>query len=113
LERQDVREIGRNEDGASVGLPDFSTGITVEAFQAGGKVWVDQERLKMCKRKSRPAVGRCRRRGYVTWSGPEAREEERWSMPERSSGMLKGEQKEEWVGPQQEEERKVFICCLP
>ena len=47
LEVQDVRKLGRKEDGASVGLPDFSTGIVKEVFQAGGKERVDQERLKI------------------------------------------------------------------
>ena len=42
-----MSEIGRKEVGASVGLPDFSTGNIEEAFQADGKEWVDQDKLKM------------------------------------------------------------------
>ena len=74
-----------------------------EDFQAEGKVCVDQERLKRKSRKDRAEKGRCWRRGYATWSGPAAEEEERREIAEVSSERLTGEQKNGWT--HQEERR--------
>ena len=67
----------------------------MEDFQAEGKEWVDQERLKINKRKVMAEGGRFRSRGYDTWSGPAAVEADREVKPVVSSERLNGEQKDE------------------
>ena len=66
---------------------------------------MDQERLKMKSKNDKASGGRCCRKGYATWSGPAAVEEERRETAVVSSDSLKGEQKEEWSGDTQDEER--------
>ena len=41
-----------------MGLPDLCTGKIVEDFHLAGKEWVDQERLKINKRKDLASEGR-------------------------------------------------------
>ena len=44
-------------------------GIVENVFQVDGKEYKDQEKLKMCMRKSIPEQGRCFSMGYVILSG--------------------------------------------
>jgi len=50
FEKQKVREIGQKEVGESANLPGLCMGIMVADFQHEGKVWEDQDQLKMEKR---------------------------------------------------------------
>ena len=56
FETQQVREIGRKEAGESIGFPILWMGIIENVFQMEGR---DQERLKICRRKSMPERRRC------------------------------------------------------
>ena len=56
---QVVREIGRKEAGESRGFPISWMGIIEDVFQMKEKECKNQERLKMCRRKSMPERGRC------------------------------------------------------
>ena len=58
FETQEVREISRKEVGESRIFPILWMGI-IDVVQMEGKKCKDQERLKMCKRKSMPERGRC------------------------------------------------------
>ena len=49
---QEVRDMGRKEEGDEVGLPGLWIGMIVDGFQVEGKDCEDQERLKRCSRKS-------------------------------------------------------------
>ena len=58
FDTQDVREIGQKEAGESRGFPILWMEIIEDVFQMEGKECEDQERLKMCRRKSMPEQGR-------------------------------------------------------
>ena len=58
FDTQEVREIGLKEAGESRGFPILWMGIMEDVFQMEGKECEDQERLKMCRRKSMPERGR-------------------------------------------------------
>ena len=47
FDTQEVREIGRKEEGESRGFPILCMGIIEDVFQMEGKECEDQERLKM------------------------------------------------------------------
>ena len=61
-----------------------------------------QERLKVCMRKSMPERGRCFSMGQATFSGPVAKDKERFAAAAKNSVEKKGEQKDEsdssWLG---------------
>ena len=59
FDMQEVREIGRKEAGESRGFPILCMGIMEDVFQMEGKECEDQEKLKMCRRKSMPERERC------------------------------------------------------
>ena len=59
FEMQEMREIGRKDVGESRGFPILWMGIIEDVFQMEGKECKDQERLKMCWRKSMPERGWC------------------------------------------------------
>ena len=53
FDTQEVREMGRKEAGESRGLSSYVwMEITEDVFQMEGKECEDQERLKMCRKKS-------------------------------------------------------------
>ena len=54
-----VREIGRKEAGESKNFPILRIRIKEDVFQVEGKECKDQERLKMCRRKSMLERRRC------------------------------------------------------
>ena len=54
-----VREIHRNEAGESRGFPILWMGIIEDIFQMEGKECKDQERLKICRKKSMPEQEWC------------------------------------------------------
>ena len=58
-ETQMVRKIGRKEAKESLGFSVLWMGITEDVFQMEGMECIDQERLKMCRRKSMPEQGKC------------------------------------------------------
>ena len=58
-----MREMGLYEEGESESFPGLRMGMIVDCFQADGKVCVDQERLKMYRRKCNADCGRWDRRG--------------------------------------------------
>ena len=53
-----MREMGLYEKGESEGFPDLRMGMIVDCFRADGKVCVDQERLKIYRRKCNADCGR-------------------------------------------------------
>ena len=53
-ETEEMREIGRKEAGELRGFPILCMGIMEDVFHMEGKECKEQERLKMCKRKSMP-----------------------------------------------------------
>ena len=59
FDTQEVREIGRKKAGESRGFPILCVGIIQDVFQMEGKECEDQERLRMCRRKSMQERGRC------------------------------------------------------
>ena len=77
FETVEVREIGWKEAGESRSFSILWIGITKDVFQMKGKECKDQERLKMCRRKSMPERGRCFNMGLATLPGPVAVNEER------------------------------------
>ena len=58
-----MREMGLYEEGESEGFLGLRMGMIVDCFQADRKVCVDQERLKMYRRKFNADCGRWDRRG--------------------------------------------------
>ena len=56
---QEVREMSLKKAGELRGFPILWMGIIKDVFQTKGKECKDQERLKMCKRKSMPERERC------------------------------------------------------
>ena len=85
FDMQEVREIIRKEVGESRGFRIMWMRIIEDVFQMEGKKCKDQERLKMCRRKSMPERGRCFSMGYATWSGPVAVDEEKFEAAVRNS----------------------------
>ena len=63
LEMQEVREMGRKEDGEEVGFPGLWMGMIVVGFQQEGKVWECQDLLKRERRRSCAGSGRCFSKG--------------------------------------------------
>ena len=59
FDTQQVREIDWKKAGESRGFPILWLGIIEDVFQMEGKECKDQERLKVCRRKSMPYRGRC------------------------------------------------------
>ena len=59
FEPQEVKEMGRKEAGESRGFPILWMGIIGNVFQIEGKECKDQERMKICRKKSMPERGRC------------------------------------------------------
>ena len=59
FEMQEVREVGRKEAGELRGFPMLRILIIEDVFQMEGKECKDQERLKMCRKKSMPEQGEC------------------------------------------------------
>ena len=59
FETQEVRDINRKEAGESRGFPISWMGIIDDVFLMEGKECNNEERLKMCRRKSMPERGRC------------------------------------------------------
>ena len=59
FEMSEVREISWKEAGELRGLPIRRMGIKKDVFQMEGKERKNQERLKMCRKKSMPERGRC------------------------------------------------------
>ena len=59
FETQELREIGRKEAGNSRGFIILWVGIIEDVFQMEEKECKDQERWKMCWRKSMPERGGC------------------------------------------------------
>ena len=47
---QEVREMGRKEDGEEVGFPGLWMGVIVVGFQQEGKVWQDQDLFEKRKK---------------------------------------------------------------
>ena len=58
VEAKEVREIGRKEAGKSRSFRILWIGLIEDVFQMEGKKYKDQEKLKMCRRKSMPERGR-------------------------------------------------------
>ena len=94
FETHEVREIDRKEAGESRGFLILCMGIMEDVFQMERKECIDQERLKMCWRKSTPERGRCFSMGWATLSGPVAVDEERFVAAARSSAGGEGGPKE-------------------
>ena len=63
FETKEVREIGRKKAGDSGGLLILWMGIMENVFKMEGNECKNQERLKMCRRKSKPEQGKCFRMG--------------------------------------------------
>ena len=59
FEPQEVKKMGRKEAGESRGFPILWMGIIGNVFQIEGKECKDQERMKICRKKSMPERGRC------------------------------------------------------
>ena len=87
-----MREIGRKEAGESRGFPILWMRIIEDVFQMEGKECEDQERLKMCWRKSMLEQGRCF--SMKSLSGPTAMDEERLEASARNSAGEKEKQKD-------------------
>ena len=91
---QEVREMGRKEDGEEVGFPGLWMGMIVIGFQQEGKVGEYQNLLKRERRRSCAGSGKCFSKGWAIWSGPDAVKEESLQMAVESSAKEKGKQKE-------------------
>ena len=92
---QEVREISWKKSGESRDFPILWMRIMEDIFQMEGKECKDQERLKMCRRKSKSERGRRFSMGYATLPGPMAVDQERFVAVARNSVWEKEEQKEE------------------
>ena len=58
FETQKMRKVGLKEAGELKGFPILWIGIIEDVFHMEGKECKDQEKLKMCRRKSMPERGR-------------------------------------------------------
>ena len=94
FETQEVREIAQIEAGELKGFPILWMGIIEDIFQMKRKGCKNQERLKMCWRKSLPERERCFSMGQTTLSGPAAVNEKRFVAVARSLAGEKGKQKD-------------------
>ena len=70
--------ISRKKAGESRGFSILQMEIIEDIFQMEEKEGKDQERLKMCRRKSMPERGRCFDMGLATLTGRVAVDEERF-----------------------------------
>ena len=59
FDTQEVKEIGWKEPGESKGIPIIWMAITEDFFLMERKEYKDQEKLKVCRRKSMPERERC------------------------------------------------------
>ena len=93
FETQEVREIGRNEEGESRSFPILCMRILEDVFYMEGKECTDQERSKMCGRKFMHKRERYFSMGKATLSGPAAVNKERFVAAAKNSAVEKEEQK--------------------
>ena len=87
---QERKETGRKEAGEFRGFAIMWMGIIEDVFQMEGKECKNQERLKMCTRKSMSERGRCFSMREATLSGPVAVDEKRLEVAARNLVAEKG-----------------------
>ena len=88
-----MREIGRKKARQSRGFPILWMEI-IDVFHMKGKECEDQERLKMCTKKSMPERGRCFSMGQATSSVLVEVDEKRLEAAAKNSAEEKGKQKD-------------------